>query len=126
MDGALRILVVEDEMTIALSIEDMLVELGHQVIDLAMRLPQALELARAADFDLAILDVNLDGRMSFPIAEALDDRGLPYIFVTGYGSAGVDPAYRKDAIVIQKPFDLTDLRGSIDRLLSARGGCTAK
>lgn len=120
MGEALRVLVVEDEMTIALLMEDMLVELGHEVVDLAMRLPQALELAKAADFDLAILDVNLDGRMSFPVAEALDARGLPYIFVTGYGSAGVDPAYRKNSIVMKKPFDLTDLQASIERINSAQ------
>ena len=122
MDGPLRVLVVEDEMTIALLMEDMLVELGYKVIDLAMRLPQALELAAVADFDFAILDVNLDGRMSFPVAETLDARGLPYIFVTGYGSAGVDPAFRKNSIVMQKPFDLADLRASIQRLNAARGG----
>jgi DNA-binding NtrC family response regulator len=122
MGGTLRVLVVEDEMTIALLMEDMLVELGHKVVDLAMRLPQALELAKAADFDLAILDVNLDGRMSFPVAEALDARGLPYIFVTGYGLAGVDPAYRKNAIVMQKPFDMTDLQASIERIKSTQNG----
>ena len=66
--------------------------------------------------------VNLDGRMSFPVAETLDARGLPYIFVTGYGPAGVDPAFRKNSIVMQKPFDLADLRASIQRLNAARGG----
>jgi DNA-binding response OmpR family regulator len=121
----LRVLVVEDEMTIALLMEDMLIELGHEVIDLAMRLPQALELAKVADFDLAILDVNLDGRMSFPVAEALDHRGLPYIFVTGYGSAGVDPLYRKNSIILPKPFDLADLRASIERLGQTSGGGAA-
>jgi DNA-binding response OmpR family regulator len=121
MSGTLRVLVVEDEMTIALSIEDMLIEMGHEVIDLAMRLPQGLALAKAADFDIAILDVNLDGRMSFPIADVLNDRGVPYLFVTGYGSAGIDSAYRDGTIVIKKPFDLADLRTGIDRLLSSTG-----
>ncbi len=118
MKDALRVLVIEDEMTIALSIEDMLVELGYDVIDLAMRLPQGLALARSAEFDLAILDVNLDGRMSFPIADILNDRGVPYLFITGYGSAGIDPAYQRNRVIIKKPFDLADLRSGINRLLS--------
>ena len=62
----LRILVVEDEMTISLLVEDMLTELGHEVVDLAMRLKQAEEMAATFDIDLAILDVNLDGHKSFP------------------------------------------------------------
>jgi DNA-binding response OmpR family regulator len=122
MSGAFRILVVEDEMTIALSIEDMLVELGHEVIDLAMRLPQGLALAQAAEFDLAILDVNLDGRPSFPIADILNDRGVPYLFLTGYGSAGIDLAHRRGKIVIKKPFDLADLKVGISRLMSVQSG----
>src|ERR1700753_3195575 len=120
MNEVLRILVIEDEMTIALSIEDMLIELGHEVVDLAMRLPQGLALAKAAEFDLAILDVNLDGRMSFPIADVLNDRGVPYLFVTGYGSAGIDLVHRRGRIVIKKPFDLADLRSGITRLMSTR------
>jgi CheY-like chemotaxis protein len=83
-----RVLVVEDEMTIALLIEDMLTDLGHEVVGLAMRLPQAMELAATAIVDLAILDVNLDGRMSFPVADLLSARGVPFVFATGYGSAG--------------------------------------
>lgn len=122
MNEAFRVLVIEDEMTIALSIEDMLIELGHEVIDLAMRLPQGLALARAASFDLAILDVNLDGRPSFPIADVLNDRGVPYLFLTGYGSAGIDPAHRRGRIVIKKPFDLTDLRVGISRLMAPQSG----
>jgi CheY-like chemotaxis protein len=81
-----RVLVVEDEMTIALLIEDMLTDLGHEVVGLAMRLPQAMELAATAIVDLAILDVNLDGRMSFPVADLLSARGVPFVFATGYGS----------------------------------------
>jgi CheY-like chemotaxis protein len=109
---ALRILIVEDEMTIALMIEDMLTDLGHEVAAMAMRLPQALALAQTADIDFAILDVNLDGRMSFPVADVLSDRGVPFVFATGYGSAGVDPPY-KGRTVIRKPFDMSDLKTAI-------------
>ena len=111
----MRILIVEDEMTIALLLEDMVIDLGHQPAALAMRLPQAIELAETADRDLAILDVNLDGRLSFPVADALQRRGVPFFFATGYGSGGIEPAYR-DRVVIQKPFSLEDLGRAIDRV----------
>lgn len=115
----LRILVVEDEMTIALMIEDMLLELGHQVIDLAMRLPQAADLASKADFDAAILDVNLDGRKSFPVADILTERGIPFAFATGYGAAGIEPAYAGRP-VITKPFLLDDLKAALEKLCPLR------
>jgi CheY-like chemotaxis protein len=114
VNGPLRILVVEDEMTIALLIEDMLTDLGHQVVGLAMRLPQALNLAEACEIDFALLDVNLDGLMSFPVADILSRRGVPFVFASGYGSAGLEPDWRARP-VIRKPFDLNDLKGAIER-----------
>jgi CheY-like chemotaxis protein len=117
---SLRILVVEDEMTIALLIEDMLADLGHEVVGLEMRLGPALEAAAALEADFALLDVNLDGRMSFPVAERLEARDIPFAFVTGYGAAGVSPAFR-DRPVLSKPFLLRDLAELIDRARPARG-----
>ena len=111
---ALRMLIIEDEMTIALLIEDMVTDLGHEVVGLAMRLPQAMHLASTAEIDFAIVDVNLDGRMSFPVADVLDSRGVPFIFATGYGLAGIEAPYR-DRTVIKKPFGLSDLQRAIDR-----------
>jgi CheY-like chemotaxis protein len=112
---SLRILIVEDEMTIALLLEDMVSDLGHHAAGLAMRLPQALYMAEHEKLDLAILDVNLDGRVSFPVAEILERRGVPFLFATGYGSAGIDPPYR-DKVVIRKPFSLEDLSRAIQRV----------
>ena len=109
---ALRILVVEDEMTIALYVEDLLAELGHEVAGLAMRLPQAMEMAKSAEIDMAILDVNLDGRTSYPVADILAARGVPFFFATGYGLGGVEAPYNQRRI-IQKPFNVADLQRAI-------------
>jgi CheY-like chemotaxis protein len=112
----LRVLVVEDEMTIALLLEDMLDNLGHKVVALALRFGQAVKLATDAQIDVAILDANLNGQISFPVAELLEARGIPFVFATGYGSAGVDTSYRGRGMVIKKPFDFKDLRGAIERV----------
>lgn len=112
----LRILVVEDEMTIALMIEDMLTDLGHKVVGLALRFTQAVNLAKDAQIDFAILDVNLNGQNSFPVAELLEARGIPFVFATGYGSAGVETSYRGRDLVIKKPFDLKDLTRALERV----------
>lgn len=102
-------------MTIAMMIEDMLAELGHEVTGSASRLKQARTLAAEGEFDIAILDVNLDGRPSFPVAEILRERGTPFLFATGYGSAGIDPAFA-DVVVLRKPFLLGDLERSLARV----------
>jgi DNA-binding response OmpR family regulator len=109
---ALRILIVEDEMTIAMLLEDMIDALGHAVTGLASRLGRALELAAAKDFDLAILDVNLDGRSSSPVAQLLREQGSPFFFATGYGRSGVDPAFA-DILVLNKPFLIEELGQAI-------------
>jgi CheY-like chemotaxis protein len=115
MAKPLRVLVVEDEMASALMIEDMLVDLGHEVVALAMRLGSAIQIAEAAEIDFAILDVNLDGSTSFPVADVLHRRGVRFTFASGYGSRGLEPAYRQHAM-IRKPFDLQTLRRAIDAL----------
>lgn len=112
MTAPLRVLIVEDEMTIALLMEDMILDLGHTIAGMAMRLPQALELANKADIDLAILDVNLDGRGSYPVADVLQARGIPFFFVTGYGFAGVEAPYNVHTVV-KKPFETKDLQIAI-------------
>jgi CheY-like chemotaxis protein len=115
---SLRVLVVEDEMSIAFLIEDMLADLGHVVVELAMRLPQALDAARRVNVDLAILDVNLDGDRSFPVADILMERAIPFAFATGYGAAGLDEAYRGKP-VLAKPFLCEDLRKLLAQIVGA-------
>jgi CheY-like chemotaxis protein len=108
----LRVLVIEDEMLVAMNIEDMLLDLGHEVAGLAGRLDAALSLAREAEFDLAMLDVNLAGETSFPVAAILADRGIPFLFATGYGIKGIAEEYR-DRPVLQKPFRTQDLAAAL-------------
>lgn len=105
---AKRVLVVEDEMTIAMMVEDMLIDLGYEVVEIAARLPVALKMAVEAVVDFVILDVNLDGHKSFPVAEILEKRGIPFAFATGYGRAGIEDAF-VDRPVLTKPFTAADL-----------------
>ena len=115
MAGPYRIFVVEDEMMIALMIEDMVCDLGHQFAGMAMRLPQALEMAKDIEADVAILDINLDGRRSFPVAEALLARGVKVLFASGYGSPGLEAPFL-DAVIIKKPFEQAELKRAIEKV----------
>src|SRR4028118_330858 len=98
-----RALIVEDEIMVAMYVEDLLTELGFEVAGLATSLDQALPLAKAGEFDFAVLDINLAGQVSFPVADALRERGIPFLFASGYSSKGLSEAYR-GAVRIQKPF----------------------
>jgi DNA-binding response OmpR family regulator len=110
-----RALVVEDEVMIAMYVEDLLMELGYEVAGIATGFDQALPLAKEGDFDLAVLDINLDGRLSFPIADVLRERGIPFLFASGYGSKGMIDDYR-NAVRIQKPFLSHDLAQAIAKI----------
>src|SRR5262249_61243316 len=79
-----RILIVEDELMIRMLLEGMLTDLGHSVAAEAGGLDEAILLARQAEFDLAVLDVNLNGAPVTPGVEILVERGLPFIFASGY------------------------------------------
>ena len=113
-----RVLLVEDESLVAMLIEDMVLELGWDVVAVAARVDQALEIARTAPIDFAILDINLQGTKSFPVAEALRARGVPFVFATGYGQAGLENDYRSTP-TLQKPFHRRDLEQAISRALAA-------
>ncbi len=113
--NGLRILVVEDEAAISLLLEDMLLDFGCEVIGPAARLSAALEAVEREAVDLAILDVNVAGEPIYPVAEALVQRRVPFVFSTGYGSAGIKDAFR-DRPVLQKPFAQHDLK---QKLLTA-------
>jgi CheY-like chemotaxis protein len=112
-----RVLVVEDEMLIAMMIEDMLLDFGYQVLGPAMHLSAALNLAEAERIDVAVLDVNL-GReeRSYPVAKRLRERGIPFIFITGYGNAGLAEEFR-DVTTLHKPIEPEELARTLDGIL---------
>jgi CheY-like chemotaxis protein len=114
-----RILVVEDEMMIAMLVEDMLAELGCSVVGPAHALEAALNLARTEQgIDAALLDVNLGGQPVFAVADALREKGVPAIFSTGYGDAGLRDIDRGSQ-VLQKPFRAGDLARALNAALGA-------
>ena len=116
-----RVLVVEDEMMIAMLVEDMLGELGCAVVGPAHAVATALELASGeAEIDAALLDINLGGQPVFAIADALRARGVPTIFSTGYGESGLRDVDR-GAPVLQKPFRAADLETALKTALKVDG-----
>jgi DNA-binding response OmpR family regulator len=107
-----RALIVEDEILVAMELEDLLTAMGHQVIGSAARMGEALELARDAEIDFAVLDINVGGVQSFPVADILRERGIPFFFTTGYGAAGLMDGFRHET-TLRKPYDSRDLARAI-------------
>jgi CheY-like chemotaxis protein len=99
-----RILLVENEAMIAMLVEDMLENLGHELVRVATRLEEAVAAAGNDAVDLAILDLNLGGAFTYPAADVLAGRGIPFIFATGYGSGGLKETYSARP-TLQKPFN---------------------
>ena len=114
-------LVVEDEAIIAMMLEDYLAELGYEVIAVASRLEEALEKARSVAADVAVLDVNLAGKVSYPVAEVLRARTIPFIFATGYGTAGL-PDRLNGAFVLGKPFMIGQLANALNAVTGFGSG----
>ena len=115
--AASRILVVEDEYLIRMLLEDMLTDLGYEVAAAVGTIAEASDLAAKGDFNAAVLDVNLDGQEIYPVAEILAKRGLPFVFVTGYGENSlIDPYRHRPAL--QKPFQIEQLKTVLNGLLA--------
>lgn len=108
----MKVLVVEDEGFVALLIEDMLSDLGCEIVASVAELQKACAVAAAEEIDLAVLDVNLGGERSFPVAEVLRERGVPFIFSTGYGTAGLPPEFI-GCPVLAKPFSAKGLEDAL-------------
>jgi CheY-like chemotaxis protein len=109
-----RVLVAEDEPLLTMNLEDILADLGCHVAGTAARLEQALALATKAEFDVAILDINLDGQSIDPVAAAVHHRGLPMVFVTGYNSKSA--AQRSLGHVVEKPYDAEQIRTALGKV----------
>jgi CheY-like chemotaxis protein len=110
----LRVLLVEDEALIAMMAEDMLESMGCTSVTVASSIAEALRALDGSTFDVAMLDVNLNGERSMIVADRVKACGLPYLFTTGYGADGVDPAHAA-APVLAKPYVLGDLETTIAR-----------
>jgi CheY-like chemotaxis protein len=115
--SGLRVLIVEDESMVTMLLEDTLAEFGCTVVGVASRVNEAVSKVSSLAFDVVILDVNLNGDRSDPVAEALAMRGIPYLFVTGYGAGGVPEPFQ-DAPILAKPFH----RSELERALAALAG----
>jgi DNA-binding response OmpR family regulator len=103
-----KVLIVEDEFLVASLIEDMLVLAGCVVFGPISRLAPAIDAANNEACDVAVLDINLAGQWSYPVAEALSRRNVPFVFVTGYGPNAM-PAQFASRPRVHKPFKMNEL-----------------
>ncbi len=104
-----RIMVVEDEALVAMVVSDAMVELGYEVVGPFSRPPDAIAAVKNNQIAAAILDINLAGTLVYPVAEELTSRGIPFVFVTGYGVESVDKRYAAIP-VLQKPIERETLQ----------------
>lgn len=100
-----RVLVVEDEVLVAMDLEALLTEAGYEVLGPAPSVSCALRLLEAATPRAALLDLNLAGRTSAPVADALRRLGVPFLVVTGYSDARLEAPNLRDVPLIRKPYD---------------------
>lgn len=106
----LKVLVLEDETLVSMMVEDMLADLGCEVVGPFARLDSALAFVGEGDpaIDIALLDVNLGGERSFPLAEVLSGKDVPFVFTTGYDDAGMPEAWRGRP-ALRKPFTMAEM-----------------
>ncbi len=104
-------------MLVLMAIEDMLADLGCTSISVAGNLDKALALIAAETFDIATLDINLNGQQSYPAAQALNDAGVPFAFSTGYGEHGIGEGFGRH-LVLSKPYSNHQLIAVLTALLA--------
>jgi len=114
-----RVLIVEDEIIVALFLEDLLADMGFEVAGVVSHLDDAM--AHPSDYDAAVLDVHINGRPVFDFADMLAARGTPFVFATGYGARGI-PDRHAARPVVQKPFQAEELKWALNQALDGRGG----
>jgi CheY-like chemotaxis protein len=111
-----RVFIVEDEYLIRMLLEDMLADLGFEIAAAVGGIAEASDLASNGKFDVAILDVNVDGSEIYPVADILAKRGVPFVFVSGYGEGSLAEPYRGRP-ALQKPFQAEQLKTTLNALL---------
>lgn len=111
-----RVLIIEDESHVAMMLEVLLQDMGFEVAGMATRFGDAMAKARSLDFDVAVLDVNLDGEPSYPVAEAIAERGIGFVFATGYGADRLPESLRSHP-VLQKPYRMGDLKQALQQVV---------
>ena len=111
----MRVLIVEDEPLIGMMLEEALNDLGCEVVAVTHNVRTAMAYASEADLDVAVLDVNLNGQVSYPVAAILSNRSVPFLFVTGYGPENIESAYRS-APVLEKPVTTSELKRTLDSM----------
>lgn len=111
-----RILIVEDESLVAMLLEAIVEDLGAEPVGAAATVEDGVALATAETLDAALLDVNVAGQRVFPVAQVLTDRGVPFVFSTGYGESGLPDEWRGRP-TIQKPFTEAAVRDALMRAL---------
>ncbi|MBB6414207.1 CheY-like chemotaxis protein [Mesorhizobium sangaii] len=108
-------LVVEDEILVLMMIEDMLGDLGCESVTSAATIDKAIALVETQAFDAAMLDMNLDGDDSNTVADALAERGVPFIYSTGNSDRDMREGFSNRA-VLRKPFSFDELTAKLERL----------
>lgn len=116
----LRVFIVEDEAILLCDLEDMVTHMGLQIVGSATSLDQAIKLVSSGlEIDVALLDMNLNGESSDPVADLLLEKGAGLLFVSGYGRHGLSDRF-SDCHVLQKPYDETKLSNALQRLLASQ------
>lgn len=110
-----RILVVEDEALIAMLVEDALLEAGAHVLGPAATVEEAMTLFDSERPEAAVLDINLAGQASIPVADRLVAHAIPFVVATGYGAAGL-PERHRNVPVLAKPYDPRDLIAALEQV----------
>ena len=119
MPAVPRLLIVEDSYLLILTLENMCEDLGWQIVGPASRLDEAMEMARTRTSDAALLDVNLDGEMSWGVADVLKARGIPFAFSTGYDQTDMLPDHLAGSLVVAKPYRLDDVEHRVRQMMTA-------
>lgn len=120
MTAAPKVMVAEDEFLVALVLEEDLRAGGFAIAGPYSTIEDAIYAASSDDIDAAVLDINMGGKMAFPVADALSARGIPYLFLTGYGASALPEAHR-GVPCLSKPHELSSLLRELRRLVDAKG-----